>query len=164
MQTPWDADPLFYLATHLRSWMPPIGRALALTPARPHLTQYKLPPELWTVVGICQLENCTLSVLRLPPSSSLSEGHHFSPPGLLQHALHCVKGWDAWCNALSYSMSSCSSTRFCRELILFATILPFLQKFIKTGHCKQCIYISQNPWDEDTSLIRTLITEVYAFM
>ena len=35
-----------------------------LIQARPHLTQYKLTPELWTVtvVGICQLENCTRSV------------------------------------------------------------------------------------------------------
>ena len=82
---PLRCGPLVYPAT-------PIGKALALTtemrtldnPEYTNLgtTQYKLTPELWTVVGICQLENCTLSVLRLPPSSSPSEGHRSSPPGL----------------------------------------------------------------------------------
>ena len=51
-------------------------------------------------------QNCTLSVLRLSPSSRLSEGHHSSPPGLQVGmiapriiftlaaciALHCIKG------------------------------------------------------------------------
>ena len=71
--------------------MPLIGKALAemwgpliiwnadTNLGTPHLTQYKLTPDLWTVVGICQFENCTQDFL-LP--TSLSEGSHSSPPGL----------------------------------------------------------------------------------